>query len=290
MNQFIEVPDRFLTQRSAYFLIYHGSRDPRSERAALELRRHVSDCLTQRLSGHQLATQSPTHSGSRLHPRTPPVGVGALELAPIPLHEQLVQFSRRVQALGYTQLQIVPLFLLAGVHVREDIPVSIAKAQAVVGSSVQLVLCPYLGSHGGMIQYLRTIRHVQVSPSPDTVQILLSHGSRRPGGNQIVEAIADQLPAVLAYWSISPKLEDCLAVLDPHSVRKVVILPYFLFVGGITDAIAETVQHYRHRWPSVQVHLTPPLGAHGAIAERVADLALASAEPSTLTPTVYSNL
>jgi len=44
----------------------------------------------------------------------------------------------------------VPLFLLPGVHVIEDIPTEVAIAQQALGQEVKIDLRPYLGTHPGL--------------------------------------------------------------------------------------------------------------------------------------------
>jgi len=51
---------------------------------------------------------------------------------------------------GYNCFQVVPLFLLLGVHVIEDIPTEVAIAQQALGQEVKIDLRPYLGTHPGL--------------------------------------------------------------------------------------------------------------------------------------------
>ncbi|MCU0517102.1 MAG: sirohydrochlorin chelatase, partial [Oscillatoria sp. Prado101] len=78
--------------QSSYFLVAHGSRDPRPQVAL--------DKLAQLLCERQAGLTS-----------APPsvVGTGTLELAPTPLREQLVQFGRRTGSLGLRRVVLIPL-------------------------------------------------------------------------------------------------------------------------------------------------------------------------------------
>ncbi|OUC13030.1 MAG: hypothetical protein B0A82_19245 [Alkalinema sp. CACIAM 70d] len=139
------------------------------------------------------------------------------------------------------------------------------------------------------------------SPQAPPCRILLAHGSRRPGGNTIVEQLARDLDAHLAYWSMAPSLEDCLnhcmnhrlspvkpnclreglhwetieAMQPPLSVqprapvRRIVILPYFLSEGGITDAIAQQVRSWSNLPNKPQVDLLSTLDANPALVELI---------------------
>ena len=196
---------------------------------------HNVFCLSPRHS------RKPRHSPSNCNRPDPrshraatlyPGWICCLECAPTPLHEQIEAFSRQHPDLS--QIEIVPLFLLPGVHVVEDIPKQIAIAQSRIDAKLQVM--PHLGSHPGMVQVLDA-RFADVASD---ARILMSHGSRRPGGNAAIEQMATALGAVSAYWSVEPKLATRLSQLP--ECQEIAILPYFLFSGGITDAIAQSVE------------------------------------------------
>ena len=110
--------------------------------------------------------------------RTPLVSTAALELADAPLHEQIQQFASVALSTGCNQLQLLPLFLLPGVHVLEDIPAEVALAQQSLGQAIVLNQRPHLGSHPGLRRMLAS----QLATVDADVKILLSHGTRRPRG------------------------------------------------------------------------------------------------------------
>lgn len=211
---------------SAYLLVTHGSRDIRPQIAIDQLR----DRIEQRLSV--------------------PVGAAVLECAPTELHEQIEEFSRQHENLS--EIKIVPLFLLPGVHVKEDIPEQIAIARSNLNTKLEVL--PHLGSHPGMIEVLSE----RISQVPADARILMSHGSRRSGGNAPIDRIANAIDAVSAYWSVEPKLETRILELKQQGCQEIAILPYFLFSGGITDAIAQSIQALSEQHPDLTLQwLTP---------------------------------
>lgn len=216
------------------------------------------------------AARLETPSVAVMNSTAPMVGTACLELAPQFLHQQIEGFGKQAIASGYKRLQIVPLFLLPGVHVMEDIPAEIAQAQKAFGSDLTLDLRPHLGSHSGLGRLLAFQRN---SHSADA-WILLSHGSRRSAGNHPVETLAAQLNATPAYWSVPPSLEARVKQLVSHGYRKIGILPYFLFPGGITDAIAQTVELLSQQFPVVELKLAKPMGASTQLADIILDLTL----------------
>jgi len=268
-----------LTFSSAYLLVSHGSRDPRPQ-IAIE---HLAKLVAQRLQpvGSAMRTApllsrtvgtaplvEPIQSAWR---SAPPVGTAELELAALPLHQQIVRFAEFVLAQGYTHLQIMPLFLLPGVHVMQDIPTEIRLAQQAIPANLTLEVCPHLGSHARLPELL--INPVDpIATAATASKILLAHGSRRAGGNQPVESIATQLGALPAYWSVEPGLETRVIERVRQGSQQIAILPYFLFEGGITDAIAQEVQHLAQQFPYVQLQLGQAIGPSSQLADCIVEL------------------
>ncbi|MBL1174902.1 sirohydrochlorin chelatase [Pantanalinema sp. GBBB05] len=267
----------------AYLLVFHGSRDPRSQAAAIGL----TELFRQRIQyvGHPalLGDRSgspanyagfvasgfglPTLADAEPEPSTVPlVGTAFLECTPIPLHQQIAEFIRTQEI---TALRVLPVFLSPGVHVMEDIPTEVAIAQQTLAGTVTIDMAPYLGTH----TRLRRLLTERMSLLPMSAWILMAHGSRRPGANTAIDAVADHLGAVAAYWLTPPSLQSRLEELQQVGCRTVGILPYFLFPGGTTDAIAETLAELSPQFPDLQLHLTPPLEASPELADLLIELA-----------------
>lgn len=241
---------------TAYLLVSHGSRDPRPQAAVDQLAQLVA---------HQLVT--------RLHSRAvqfPWVSTACLELSPLPLHQQIIDLSQQAWGAGLQRLCILPLFLLPGTHVQVDMPTEVEQAQAKLPGGFSLELLPHLGSHPG----LRSLLAQQMHPFPAPARILLAHGSRRAGGNQPVETLAAQVEGVAAYWSVSPSLATRVEDFVAAGYQQVGIVPYFLFAGGITDAIAERVHQLAQQFVDVRLHLAEPIGVSDELATLVTDLIL----------------
>jgi sirohydrochlorin ferrochelatase len=193
------------------------------------------------------------------------VNTASLELDSLPLHQTIQQWGEEVLAFGIKELRILPLFLLPGVHVQEDIPREVRLAQQALGGKIRLELSPYLGSNPNLRQLLAG----QFSHFPTEGRILLSHGSRRRSGNQPIEAIATHFKALPAYWSVSPSLREQVELLIKQGNLSVAIVPYFLFAGGITEAITQQVQQLRSDFPQIRFLLGEPLGATSELAKLI---------------------
>ena len=251
---------------SAYLLVSHGSRDPRPqvamEQLAQRLRNKALDTSRHSVSGRSrslISTSVAEPLAAEL--LQPLVGTACLELSREPLHEQIEQFGGTIA--GCSRLQVVPMFLLPGVHVMEDIPAEVAIAQQALGG-LQIELRPYLGTHLGLKRLLA------MAMEPKLRWILLAHGSSRGGAREPVEAMAAALGAVPAYWAVSPKLEVRVEELVSAGYSQIGVLPYFLFEGGITDAIARSVEDLRAN--SVEIHLAKPLGVSDGLVDLIWDL------------------
>ncbi|MBW4513955.1 MAG: sirohydrochlorin chelatase [Timaviella obliquedivisa GSE-PSE-MK23-08B] len=243
---------------STYLLVSHGSRDPRPQIATAQLAELVAQ---------QLKTVGELQ---------PLVKTAVLDCAPTPLHQQIQVFAQEARALRELQgldpthlrISVIPLFLIPGVHVVEDIPAEVAIAQQFLGDSIVLKICPYLGTDTTLYELLTPA----TQSAAKTGCVLMSHGSRRAGGNSPVEAIATHLKALPAYWSVTPSLETQVSNLVAQGCEEIDILPYFLFEGGITDAIAQTVAQLNQKFPATHLKMTETLGANPVLATHIVNL------------------
>jgi sirohydrochlorin cobaltochelatase len=228
---------------TAYLLLSHGSRDPRPQRAI--------DLLCQ-----QLAARLPESI----------VGSACLELAEEPLSTQLINFINGL-SIEIDRLKILPLFLLPGVHVMEDIPTQIDIARSSIDPRIKIDLAPYIGTRSALFHLLHQQR--QQLPA-DT--LLLSHGSRRTGGNTPIEEIANKLNINAIYWSVEPSLNDGITQLIDRGIKSIGILPYFLFTGGITDAIGDRINQIQIEYPDCHLILGRSIGNEPEFIEIIIDL------------------
>ena len=209
------------------------------------------------------------------------VATAQLELAQKPLHVQISDFARNCSD-GITRIAILPLFLIPGVHVMEDIPAEVEIAAQEIANSVPTQLCqrvelivlPFLGEDPDFANLFAQNRSGLPSQT-----IILAHGSRRAGGNAIVEHLASSVNLTAAYWSVAPSLTDRVAELVATGATEIGILPYFLFAGGITDAIAQSVAQLREQFPQVELILGEPMGNSPELVATIANI-LASSDTS----------
>ncbi len=209
----------------AAFLVIHGSRDPRPGLDLAQLIQQVQrNCPNVLVAG------------------------GVLETSDSPLAVQIQQFSDQAQAKGFQAVQVLPLFLLPGVHVCEDIPAEVKTAQAKTNLPLQLL--PYLGQHPGLVQWL------QSRFQPGQALIFLAHGSRRLEAIQWIDHLAETLQAHPAYWTKPDSLEQAIAAYAQAGIKQIRIFPYLLFAGKLLDLITQQVQNLNQHYPELTLDLT----------------------------------
>jgi len=227
-----------------------------------ELARNLGDKLESYGNYHAVSgVRSPT----KCHYQ---IGTAYLELQPQPLHQQIIDFSEKVIQQGCDRLKILPLFLLPGIHVTQDIPQEVELAKKTLAEDISIELQPYLGSYRDIQKLLAK----QISHTSLDGKIIVAHGSRRQEANHRIETMAISLNAVAAYWAVSPTLKDIVIQLVADGKTKIGILPYFLFFGGITDSIAQSIQEFESLFPGVSFKLYEPLGVNKELSNFIRDL------------------
>jgi precorrin-8X/cobalt-precorrin-8 methylmutase len=123
--------------------------------------------------------------------------------------------------------------------------------------------------------------------------LIFGHGSPRTEANQgfvaLVERIARRLGAadvLPAFFSIaSPTIPDQVGVLASRGVRRIALLPYFLFTGQhITKDVPEILAVCRERFPEVALDLWPTLEDDRGLEDVVVERLLAYAAPTEPLP------
>lgn len=237
--------------KTAYLLVTHGSRDPRSQAGAETLAMQ----LRERFGLNGSAENERTTVSIAAMPRETceAIATAVLELGPAPLHNQIEQFAQQVAAFGVTAIKLLPLFLLPGIHVREDLPKELAQAQAALAkqtglSDITLELLPHIGTEEALLPVLLAQQQIllerlsaECEPLPESVLVapsvgagtslsrprtrcrkpltirdvdwaLLAHGSRRAGAVTAIANLAHSMEARPAYWVGSPSLADCIEI------------------------------------------------------------------------------
>ena len=228
--------------QAIHLLITHGSRNIRSQQSAEQLR----SCIETYLNPDRSQFGSEQDLGQRIEH-------AVLEGGTTPLHDQILDYAAQARAEGLGRLQLLPLFLMPGVHVMEDLPQEVALAQKKLvdrDPTFKLSTLPYLGHQ--LQAHPQSLSSAWGSES-GVAKILLSHGSRRSDSTLLSEQFADSIGATTAYWSIEPSLTQTVERLFREGYEEIQVLLYFLFPGGITAAIEASIVELRQSYPRLNL-------------------------------------
>ena len=262
-----------MTNSSAYLLVIHGSRNRKSLDAAARLKQLLFEELQSLNPLSQQNYLKSSFSGIKIETvgnlsssQIPLIDVAALELAPLSLSKSLINFAVKAGDRGFKRVLVVPLFLVPGVHVTEDIPTEISLAMKQIDNKVTIELSPYLGKYSEIMELLDR----KFSELSAETRILVAHGSRSFGASKYYLNLRDRAKAEIAYWSMNPSLSQQVKAQIACGRKNIAIVPYFLFPGKITEAIAEEVSVLQKEHPEVKLVLGKPLGATPALAKLIA--------------------
>lgn len=163
---------------------------------------------------------------------------------------------------------VTPLLLASAYHARVDIPAMIAAAGA------DVIQADTLGEDPRLVDVLRErLTTAEVDPRDREMGVLVvAVGSSRSAANARTSSLAGSL-AVGARWSgvqvayatgPQPSVLDGVEMLRDRGARRVVIAPWFIAPGRITDRVAEITA-------TAGISMVAPLGAHPLVARTVLD-------------------
>ncbi|ELR97368.1 sirohydrochlorin chelatase [Gloeocapsa sp. PCC 73106] len=245
-----------MTIDSAYLLVFHGSRDPRAQQGMEKLSRRVllslETCKSSLREGRSAVT---------LLSQPLVIETACLELGEVSLAERLYQLGLEATKRGIDNIKVLPLLLATGVHVQIDIPREVALAQSKLG--VKMKIESHLGNYEGMLALIEG----QYQNIAQEGKIIVAHGSSLSEANREIERLASKLGALAAYAFISPSLETQVETLIGSGIRVITIVPYVLFPGKITDAIASMVEQLQTQYPEINFRVKEPLGQIPALAQ-----------------------
>lgn len=166
-------------------------------------------------------------------------------------------------AQGARRVLVVPLFLGSAAHVKVDIPSGVAAArQRHVG--VEFLIADHLGPAAKVVDALnvqldKALHAPTVFDEKFTGVVLLGRGSSDMEANAELVHVADCLRELnnveildVAFSAIiEPELEAVVARYMACCITRIVVLPYYLFSGVLTERIADKVTALQTRYPEV---------------------------------------
>jgi sirohydrochlorin ferrochelatase len=163
---------------------------------------------------------------------------------------------------------VTPLLLADAFHARSDIPAMIAA------SGVRARQADVLGEDDQLLAVLRRrIAEAGVSVQDSSIGVIVAAvGSSRPAANARTSTVAPSV-AIGTRWIGSttafatgpkPSLQAATQRLQRRGAERIVIAPWFLAHGNITDRVADFAA-------AQDIPMAAPLGSHRLVAETVLD-------------------
>lgn len=159
---------------------------------------------------------------------------------------------------------VTPLLLASAYHARVDIPSMVAEARAEVAQA------DTLGEDPRLLQVLRErLADNGFDADPRTGVLIVAVGSSHAAANARTATLAgalggDWAGVRIAYATTQPSVEAGIEGLRRSGSERLVIAPWFIAPGRITDRVAAIAA-------DAGVAMTEPLGAHPLVAETVLD-------------------
>jgi sirohydrochlorin ferrochelatase/(2Fe-2S) ferredoxin len=208
------------------------------------------------------------------------VAHGYVELAQPPLRAALGALCSEAE-----HVLVLPLFLFAAGHVKNDIPLALEQARR-DHPRARLTAAPALGVHAGLVElaFERLRPAIEAARDPGKVAVIVvGRGSSDPDANadfyKLVRLISEGrgLGAVQpCFIGIArPRFEETVELVARSRPSRIVVLPYFLFGGRLIDKLRGLCAEFSARNPWIGLEIAPHLGGDERllqlIDERVAD-------------------
>ena len=208
-----------------------------------------------------------------------PVDAGFLELAEPSISEAIAGLAPTV-----SRLTVVQLSLFAASHVKNDVPLAIRSARAEYGD-LAVHSGSHLGVHPALVDLLddraaAVEAELGVDRGDDDVAVVLcARGSSDPDANGDAHKLARLLyegrsfvRADASFVGVTePRLEETLHAVAKHRPDAVVVLPYMLGDGVLTERVRETTADFDAEYPYVEAAAGDPLGSDARLLDVLGD-------------------
>lgn len=233
--------------KTGVLIVGHGSRDPN---ANAEFESVVAACRAARLDLD--------------------VVHGYVELARPSLSIALRDLAQRTNS-----VVVLPLFLFAAGHVKNDIPLALSQARQDF-PGVRFTVVNALGVHPALVElaFERARTALEAAREPrKTAVVVVGRGASDPDANgdfcKVVRLLAEGrdlgwvMPCFIGVTR--PLFEETIELVARARPERIVVVPYFLFGGRLITKIREQVEAFQTRYPWIKTELAPHLGNDGRL-------------------------
>jgi sirohydrochlorin ferrochelatase/(2Fe-2S) ferredoxin len=208
-----------------------------------------------------------------------PVDAGFLELAEPSIGDAIDGLASAIE-----QLTVVHLSLFAASHVKNDVPLSVSRARS-RHPELTIHNGAHLGVHPAILDLLDdraadVEADLGVDRTEDDVAVVLcARGSSDPDANADVHKLARLLYEGRAFQRVEaafigvtePLLDERLHEVAKERPDAVVVLPYMLGDGVLTERIREGTAEFDAEYPYVDAGAGDPLGTDRRLLDVLAD-------------------
>ena len=218
-----------------------------------------------------------------------------VELAYIELARPLVAEALDSLSPETRRLVVLPLFLFASGHVKNDLPLAVDAARARFPAT-EIVVAPCLGVHPSLVSLAwdRVAYAIPEEPTAraKTLLLVVGRGSSDADANgdfcKVARLIGDGrgLMAIEpTFLGISaPRTAQSLELVARMRPDRLVVLPYLLFAGRLVARVDAEMQAFSARHPWIRTSVTPHLGQEERLLELLAERARSAIAKTALLP------
>ncbi|WP_435066673.1 CbiX/SirB N-terminal domain-containing protein [Haloplanus sp. C73] len=208
-----------------------------------------------------------------------PVDVAYLELA-----EPTISEAIDTLAPAYGTVTVVPLSLFGASHVKNDVPLAVQTARA-EHADLTINYGSHLGVHPSIVDLLdERVRDVEADlgvdrADDDVTVVICARGSSDPDSNADVHKLARLLYEGREFDRVeasfigvtTPLLDETLHTVTKKRPDAVVVVPYMLGDGTLTQRILDRTAEFDDEYPYVAAAAGDPLGTDDRVVDVLAD-------------------
>ena len=178
---------------------------------------------------------------------------------------------------GAVEITVVPIFLLAAGHIKEDIPAALSSLQVRYPNVKVHVRNPFGVKDKILDAIAELVRNVAGAVTLQDSLLIVGRGSSDPSIHasfgMIAEGIQKRLKtnhvSVCYLAATEPRLQEGLEMISNKAESRVIVIPYLLFSGLLLNEVDQNVRKKQKQGQQI-IH-TGTLSRHRAIEDIVID-------------------
>ena len=194
-----------------------------------------------------------------------------VELARPTLEEALGAIAEQA-----SEVVVVPLFLFSAGHMKNDMPLALARARRRF-PGVRFIAAPPLGVDPELAQLVleraSSVVRMDNAIASRTVMVVVGRGSSDPDANgdfcKLVRLAGEGQGLMLVeptFVGITrPHFVETLEHVARARPEHIVVVPYLLFPGRLVERLRTQIEHFADRYPGTRPVLAPTIGVDARV-------------------------